>query len=48
MNVAIFLGFQPHFHVVTDKIRQDSEILKMQYLSSLSFDLFEMLHVVRT
>ena len=33
---------------VTDAIRQDNENLKVQYLRSLSFDLFEILQAVRT
>ena len=46
-----FIGFQPHFHVkydVTDAVQQDIEKMKVQYLSSLLFDLFEILQAVRT
>ena len=46
-----FVGFQPHFQFkydVTDAILQDNEKMKVQYLRSLLFDLFETLQAVRT
>ena len=45
-----FVGFQPHFHVnmTSHAIRQDNAKMKVQYLSSLLFDLFQILQVVRT
>ena len=46
MDIAIFLGFQPHFHL--NAILQDNEKIKVQYLRSLLFDLFETLQAVRT
>ena len=33
---------------VTDAMLQDNEKMKVQYLSSLLFDLFETLHAIRT
>ena len=46
-----FAGFQPSFSIkydITDSILQDNEKLKVQYLRSLLFDLFETLQAVRT
>ena len=45
-----FVGFQPHFRLydVTDAILQDNEKMKLQYLRSLLFDMFETLQAVRT
>ena len=46
-----FVGFQPSFSLqydVTDAMLQENEIMKVQYLRSLSFDLFETLQAVRT
>ena len=46
-----FVGFQPHWshkYDVTNAIRHDNENLKVQYLSSLSFDLFDILQIVIT
>ena len=46
-----FIGFQPRFSLkydVTDAMLQNNEKLKVQYLSSLLFDLFETLQAVRT
>ena len=40
------VGFQPHFsskYDVTDTIQQNNEKMQMQYLSSLLFDLSEIL-----
>ena len=43
-------GFQPHFHLnnFTDAILQDNEKMKVQYLVSHLFDLFEILQAVKT
>ena len=47
-----FVGFQPHFRLnkydVKDAILQDNEKMKMQYLRSPLFNLFEALQAVRT
>ena len=46
-----FVGFQPHFHLNITLQMQSGKImknLKVQYLSSLLFDLFEILQAVRT
>ena len=46
-----FVGFQSHSQFkydVTDAILQDNEKMKVQYLRSLLFDLFETLQAVRT
>ena len=46
-----FVGFQPHFHLnMTSQkaMLQDNEKMKLQYLRSLLFDLFESLQVIRT
>ena len=46
-----FLGFQPHFHFkydTTDAMLQDNEKMKVQYLKSLLFDLFESFYAIRT
>ena len=46
-----FVGFQPQFHfnmTFTDTMLQDIEKMKVQYLRSLSFDLFEIWQAVRT
>ena len=46
-----FLGFQPHFHLnMTSQTHCCKTVKKMkvQYLRSLLFDLFETLQVVRT
>ena len=45
-----FVGFQPPFSIkydVTDAIQQENEKIKVQYLRSLLFDLFETLQAVR-
>ena len=45
-----FVGFQPQFSIkydVTDAKLQDNEKMKVQYLRSLLFDLFETLQAVR-
>ena len=42
-----FVGFSIKYDV-TDAILQDNEKLKVQYLRSLLFDLFETLQAVRT
>ena len=44
-----FVDFQLHFHVnmTSDAIQQDNEKIKVQYLRSLLFDLFEILQAVR-
>ena len=43
-----FVGFQPHFHVNMTSQTQDNEKMKVQYLRSLLFDLFETLQAIRT
>ena len=47
-----FVGFQPYFHVdmtsQTQSLIQDNEKIKVQYLGSLLFDLFEILKAVRS
>ena len=46
-----FVGFSASFSIkydVTDAILQDNEKMKVQYLRSLLFDLFETLQAVRT
>ena len=50
-DVAIFVGFPVSFlhkYDVTDIIQQNNEKMKVQYLSSLLFNLFEILQPVRT
>ena len=44
------VDFQPHFHLndVIDAMLQDNEKMKVQYLRSLLFDLFETLQAIRT
>ena len=45
-----FEGFELHFHtnVTSQTILQDNEKMKVRYLRSLLFDLFETLQAVRT
>ena len=45
-----FVGFQPHFHLnmTSQTMLQDNEKLKVQYLRSYLFDLFETLQAIRT
>ena len=45
-----FVGFQPHFrlNMTSQTMLQDNEKMKVQYLRSLLFDLFEILQAVRT
>ena len=45
-----FVGFQPYFHLnnVTGAMLQYNEKMKVQYLRSLLFDLFETLQAVGT
>ena len=46
-----FVGFQPHFSLkydVTNAMLQNNERMKVQYLRSLLFHLFETLQAVRT
>ena len=46
-----FVGSQPHFHLnmtSQDALLQDNEKMKMQYLGSLLFGLFETLQAVRS
>ena len=46
-----FVGFQPHFHfnmTLETQSCKDNEKIKVQYLRSLLFDLFETLQAVRT
>ena len=46
-----FVGFSASFPIkydVTDAIMQDNEKMKVQYLRSLLFDLFETLQAVKT
>ena len=43
-----FVGFQPHNHLNMTSQTQCCKTMKMQYLRSLLFDLFETLQAVRT
>ena len=46
-----FVGFQPHFHLdMTSETQccKTNEKMKVQYLRSLLFDLFEILQAIRT
>ena len=45
-----FVGFQPHFHINMTSQMQTGKIMKkmrVQYLSSLLFELFQILQAVR-
>ena len=48
MDVAILLASFSLKYDVTDPILQDIEKIKVQYLMSLLFDLFEILQAVRS